>query len=143
MVSIPRREIDSELQTLLMTGISQFANHIAFALLPRCVPDRVLCKFRGPHTETTVVLGRKDNALHARLLADSCPLSAIQIRRIKQFQRLIAETPFLVGVCVQRIVYEGIHLHILPPQLVLRRHRATWCRFCFLAVRMNHQRDQY
>ena len=125
MVPVPRRKVDSELQPLLATSLSQLTHYVTPTLLPRRVLDGVRCIGRRPHTETTVVLGCEDDTLHTRLFTDACPLPAVKVRWVKQFQRLIAEAPFLVGVRIQRIMDEGIHLHILPPQLILRRYRAT------------------
>ena len=125
MVSVPRRQIYGELQTLLATGVGEFAHHVALALFPRRVLDGILGVFRGPHAEAAMVLGGEDDAPHASLLADACPLAAVEVAGVEQLRVFIAEAPFLVGVRVQRIVDEGVHLHVLPAQLVLRRHRAA------------------
>ena len=69
-----------------------------------------------------MVLGGEDDALHTRLLADARPLPTVEAGGIKQLWVFIAETPFLIGLGVARVVYTRIHLHILPPQLVLTGH---------------------
>ena len=131
VIPVPRRKIDSELQPLLTTGISQLANHVALAVLPWGVLYTVLCVFRRPHAEPAVVLGGKDDATHASLFAYPCPLAAVQIAGVEQLQVFVAESPFLVGVGVHGVVYKGIHLHILPPQLILCGHRAARFHLCF------------
>ena len=72
-----------------------------------------------------MVLGGEDDALHSRLFANPRPLPAVQVAWVEQLRVLVAETPFLTGVGVERVVDEGIHLHALPSQLVLCRHRAA------------------
>ena len=64
------------------------------------------------------MLSRKNDALHASLFADTCPLTAVKVGGIEQLRVLVAETPLLIGVRVQGIVDEGVHLHILPFQLL-------------------------
>ena len=79
MVSVPWRQINGKFQSLLTAGLSQLTYHIAPTLLPRRVLHRILRIFRGPHAEAAVVLGGKDDALHACLLADTCPLATVQV----------------------------------------------------------------
>ena len=67
-----------------------------------------------------MMLRREDYSPHARLLAHSSPLTAVETGGVEQFRVLVAEAPLLVGVSVQRVVDERIHLHLLPAQLVLR-----------------------
>ena len=113
MVTVPRREVDGKLQPILATGVGQFADDVALAVLPRRVLYRIVSIGRRPHTEAAVVLGGEDDALHAGVLAGAHPLSAVELRRIEEFHILVAVAPLLVGISVQRIVDEGIHLHIL------------------------------
>ena len=124
MVPVPWREIDGELQAFLTTGLSQFAHYIALAILPRRLLHRIFCIGRGPHTEAAMVLGSEDDASHASLLTHSRPLPTVEIRGIKQLRIFITETPFLISICVQRIMDKRIHLHILPPQLILGGYRS-------------------
>ena len=131
MIPIPGREIDGKLQPLLAAGIGQLAHHVALALFPRCVLDGILRIGTRPHTKAAVVLGGEDDAPHACLLADASPLAAVEAGGVEQLQVLVAEAPFLVGIGVQRVVDEGIHLHVLPAQLVLAGYWAAWLYFGF------------
>ena len=124
MVSVPRREIETELQSLFAAGFCQFTHHVAIAVFPRCVLHRIVGIGRRPHAEAAMMLCREDDALHARLFADAHPLAAVEVRGIEKLQVLIAKAPLLVGVGVERIMDEGVHLHVLPPQLVVRWQRA-------------------
>ena len=128
MVTVPGRQVDGELQPLLSASIGQLPHHIAPTLFPRRVLHGVLGICAGPHAKTAVVLGGKDDAPHARLLTDAHPLPTVQIAGIKQLRVFIAEAPLLVGVSVQRVMDKSVHLHLLPPQLVLRRHGAARSR---------------
>ena len=70
-----------------------------------------------------MVLGREDDALHTCLFADTSPLAAVEVRGIEELQFLVAKTPLLVGVGIERIMDEGIHLHVIPFQLLVRGQR--------------------
>ena len=130
MVTIPRRKVDSKLETFLATSLSEFAHHITLTILPRRVLDGILCIGRGPHAETAMVLSRKDDASHASLFADSRPLTTIEIGGIEQLRILIAKAPLLIGIGVERVMDESIHLHILPTQLVGIGKRTTGRNLC-------------
>ena len=45
MVTVPGREINGKLQSLLAAGVSQFAHHVALAVLPGGVLHRIFCVF--------------------------------------------------------------------------------------------------
>ena len=123
MVAVPGREIDCKLQSFLAASLGQFLHHIALTVLPRRVLHRILCISRWPHAETAMVLGGEDNALHSCLFANPRPLPAVETRRIEQLRVLVSVTPFLICVSVQRVMYECIHLHLLPSVLVCCRDR--------------------
>ena len=132
MISVPRRELDGKLQPLLAAGISQLSHHITLALFPRTVLDRIVRICRRPHTEAAMVFGGEDDTPHTGLFAHPRPLPAVEAGGIKQLRVLIAETPLLIGIRVQRIVDKRVHLHILPAQLVLAGHRTERFWFCYL-----------
>ena len=125
MISVPRREIDSKLKSFFATSISQFAHHVTLTILPWRVLHRIFRIGRGPHTKTAMMLGSKDDASHTCLLTHPRPLPAVEIRGIKQLWIFIAETPFLICIGVQRIMYKRIHLHVLPPKLILGGYRSA------------------
>ena len=83
MVPVPRREIDGIFQSLLLAGLSQFAHHVALTVLPRRVLHGILCIFRGPHAEAAMMLSSEDDALHACLFADTCPLTTIKVAGVE------------------------------------------------------------
>ena len=114
VITVPRREIHGELEPFLAACIGQFTDHIALPVLPRRVFHAVIRIGRRPHAEPAVVLGREDDAFHARLLAHARPLAAVQVGRVEQGGILVAEAPLLVRVRVQGIVDEGVHVHVLP-----------------------------
>ena len=123
VIAIPGRQVDGKLQTLFAAGIGQLAHHVTLALLPRRVLHRVVCVGAGPHTEAAMVLGREDDAPHASLLTYARPLPTVEVAGVEQLRVFVAEAPLLVGIRVQRVVDKGIHLHLLPPQLVFIGHR--------------------
>ena len=71
------------------------------------------------------MLSGKDDAAHTCLLANPRPLAAVEIGGIEQLQILVAKAPFLIGIGVQGVMDKGVHLHILPSQLVLVGYRTT------------------
>ena len=128
MVAVPWREIDGKAQTQLLASLRQIAHHIALSVFPRRILDRVFSIFAWPKAETAMVLHGQDDTFHARILACLGPLSCIEPAWVEQFGRLIAISPFLVGIGVERIVYESVHLHVLKPQLTLFRYRVACSR---------------
>ena len=98
--------------------VCQLVHHVALAVVPRGVLDGIVSIGRGPHAEAAVVLGGEDDPSHARLLAHTRPLTAVEGLRVEQAQVFVAETPFLVGIGVHRVVDKCIHLHVLPTELV-------------------------
>ena len=84
-----------------------------------------------------MVLGGEDDALHARLFADTRPLTTIQMAGIEQLRVFIAKSPFLVCIGVQLVMDERIHLHLLPAQLILCRYR-TAGRYALGIHRQSH-----
>ena len=81
------------------------------------------------------MLGGEDDTLHTCLLAYPSPLPTIEVAWIEQFRVFISKAPFLIGVRVHRIVDKRIHLHLLPTQLILRRHRTARFRTLSINIR--------
>jgi hypothetical protein len=86
-----------------------------------------------------MVFGCEDDALHACLLADMCPLAAVKVRRVEQFQVLVAKAPFLVGIGVHGVVDECVHLHVLPTKLILVGYWSTRRRSLGIYLCSNNQ----
>ena len=122
IIAVPRREVNSELESFLAARVGQFTDHVALPVLPRRVFHAVFRIGRRPHAEPAVVLGCENDAFHACLLAHACPLAAVQVGRIEQGGILVTEAPLLVRVRVQGIMDEGVHVHVLPGKLLLGRH---------------------
>ena len=70
-----------------------------------------------------MVLGGKDNTLHARCYKGLGPLLAIETRRVKHLRRGVAISPLAVAKGVKTEVNEGVGLHALPVDLLLLGHR--------------------
>ena len=64
MVAIPRRKIDGKFQSFRLARLCKFPHNVALAALPRGVFYGIIGKFRRPHTESAVVFGGENNALH-------------------------------------------------------------------------------
>ena len=141
MIAVPWREVYGIFQPFLAASLRQLADNIALAVLPRRVLHRILSVFRRPHAEAAVMLCREDDALHAGLFADACPLAAVEVAGIEQRRVFVSVAPLLVGISVKRVVDEGVHLHILPTQLVFSRYRAVWGRSRHLGLRMEGREE--
>ena len=79
MIPVPRREVDTHLEAVLVAGLTQFGQHIDLAIfILRSIVGRmcdvVIGQWTGPHRETVVMLGHDDDALHAGLLERPHPL---------------------------------------------------------------------
>src|ERR1700677_850215 len=64
IVSIPRGEVDAELQAMASGGAGDIADHIALTILPVAIADAVLRCLSGPETKTVVVLAGENHTLH-------------------------------------------------------------------------------
>ena len=71
----------------------------------------------GPEAESVVVLGGEDDPAETRILGDSRPLVAVQVRGLEKVFRFRSLAPFKAGECVGAEVDEHIHLHSLPRNL--------------------------
>ena len=83
LMSVPWRKIYRKLDSVLLTSCRQFAYDVTLTIFIRRVTDTVLCQLCRPQTETIVVLGCKDYALHAGIYECLYPLFAIQLSRIE------------------------------------------------------------
>ena len=70
-----------------------------------------------------MMLGRDDDALHARSLGRGGPLAAVQGGGMENIFRLTPLPPFQAGEGVGSKVDEHVVFHFLPAQLRFRRYR--------------------
>ena len=119
LMSVPRREIDAKTDTVLLTGIRQFAHHIA---LERGVGDAVIGIFGVPQAKAVMVLASENNGFHASLDKGLHPLFAIQPGGVEDLGRGVSVAPLLIGKGIQPKMDEGISLQALPSHLLRRWH---------------------
>ena len=81
--------------------------------------------FRGPEAETVVVLAGENQAFHPCVVCRADDLFSIEVSRVEYGGRFIAVALLFVGEGIGREVYEAVELHLMPPQLALRRHRSV------------------
>ena len=127
-MAVPRREVQAQLQAILVAGSGQFAHHVALSVLIRCVANRVVGVFRRPETKAVMMLGREDDAFHTGLTTHPSPLFTVESRRIERLQRCIAVAPLAVAERVRSEVDEGVGFQLLPCNLMLSGQRADGCR---------------
>jgi hypothetical protein len=93
-VSVPRRDINANAQTVLTAGIGKFSNHIP---LVRTVPNAMLGVRRIPKTKTVVMLCGNYSKLKSCLRRRPYPLTAVKLSGSEQMLSLFTVSPFLVG----------------------------------------------
>ena len=132
LVAVPRREVQSQFQPILLASCRQLAYHITLAVLVGCVTNTVVGILCWPKTEAIVMLGSEDDALHASLFAHACPLLTVEACGVERLQRCIAIAPFAVAEGVRTEVDECIGFQLLPSYLIGRRQWGDggWCILC-------------
>ena len=83
-ISIPRGEINTELQSVFAASIRELAHHISFSLFPRRIFNRIFGCSGWPKAKPIMMLGGKDNPFQPCGLDGPYPLLAIQVGRIKR-----------------------------------------------------------
>ncbi len=76
-MTIPRRQIESKVKSLLLGSICNLAHHISSPILPWTCFHGVICICCRPQAETICMFCRQDHNLEARILCLSHPLSRI------------------------------------------------------------------
>ena len=94
----------------------------------------------GPQTETIVVLGCEDNALHSCLAGYTGPLLTVKVRGRKHVRILVTCPPLTICKCVGAEVYEHIVLHLLPLHLGFRRYGTIGGRDRTIIARSRHRK---
>ena len=122
MVAVPRREIRAEAEPVLAAGVGDLADHVALALFPRTVLDRMLGILAGPQAEAVVMFAGEDQPAQAARLGRADDLVGVEIGRIEDFLRFIAVAPFLVGKRIRAEMEEAINLQVVPGELPRTRH---------------------
>ena len=122
-MSVPRREVNSEFQTVFLACLGEFSYHITFTILIRCVADAVICGACRPEAEAVVMFGCNDDSFHARSNQGSCPLFAIQFLRIEGLYIRISVSPFLIIEGVEAEMDKSIGSQFLPCHLLGGWHR--------------------
>ena len=129
LVTVPRREVETQFQPVLPASLTEFPHDIALTILIRRVPDAVFREFRRPETEAVVMLGSEDYARHASLLERTDPLFRVAQGRVKDTRLGISVAPFPVGVGVQSEMDERIGFQLMPLHLVGCRDRTDGLGF--------------
>src|SRR5215469_16257586 len=62
LIAIPRRDIDTKLQAVARRRVRNLLDNVAFTALIRTVPDGMVCRVRGPQTESIVMLAGENDA---------------------------------------------------------------------------------
>ena len=128
IVSVPRRDIDSELEPVLLACLREFLEHVALSVSPAALGHCMPAYRIWPEAETVMMLGSDYDTLHAGSLCGSSPLTAIQCCRVEDIRYLRTIAPLCTGKSVRSEVDEHIVLHLLPFNLRLSRQGAIWLR---------------
>ena len=126
MVHIPRRQIDSQFKSFCPTGIRHLPHNISLSILPGGRRHREVGIFRGPQTETVVMLAGQKHQFHPSLLGCTHPLSGIQLRRVEQGEVFLTCSPLSIRERIDTKTDKTSSLHLLPGHLPLGRHHV--CR---------------
>ena len=129
VVAIPWGYIYTKSKGSFMAGFAQLLQYVALSISPLALCYSVLAVGIGPQAESVVMLGGKDNALHACLSSHLDPLTTVEVGGGKEVFGFGAVAPFVTSKGVGTKMAEHVHLHLLPLHLCLRRERPVgeWC----------------
>ena len=96
LVAVPRREIQSKLQIVLLACLRQFFDQIPFSILVIGILYGIIGSFSWPEAESVMVFGREDHAFHSCCFQGQHPLFAVQMGGIKGIGWRVAIAPFHV-----------------------------------------------
>lgn len=122
-ITIPRRKIDSEFQSILVTSFAEFLYHIPFSVFPWRRSNRMLGCPGRPQAETIMMLGSNDSHFEATFLQSSYPLFTIQFGRIENGRIFFTISPFTACKGINTKMKETSEFHLLPCQLLRCRHQ--------------------
>ena len=94
IVSVPRRDIDSESHIVFTAGIGKFLQDVALAVFPGALRHCMTAYRIRPEAESVVMLSGDDDAFHTCCLCDRDPLSAIKGGRVEYVGVLSSAAPF-------------------------------------------------
>ena len=86
-------------------------------------------EFRGPETESIVMLARQDQTFHSRSGCGAYNLFRIEVSGVEERRGFIAVSPFPVGESVDSEVKKPIELHRMPAELSGCRGWTIWLRW--------------
>ena len=96
VVTVPRRDIESDVEAVLAAGIGHFLHVITFAVAELRLRDVVLGGLRRPQAQAVVVLADDDDAGYAAVLARLYDLLGVEFGRSETLRVLVAVAPLLV-----------------------------------------------
>ena len=117
IVTIPRGEIDTKLDTAAPAGIRYLAHNIALSVLPRAVFYAVLGVGARPQAEAVMVLAGQNQRLHAGTFDCGDPLVGIQRIGVEQRRGFGAVAPLAVREGIHAEMGKGVKFKLLPCQL--------------------------
>ena len=116
LMTVPWREVHSELHAALAAGVRKLAHEVA----PRvrrghCGHGVVLVERGRPQAESVMVLGHEDDAGNLRRPHGARPLRRIKLLRRDLRRRHVAESPLLPRVGVEAPAYQRDYLAVMVP----------------------------
>lgn len=117
IVSIPRRQVQSDVDAVGSRSGNELLNDVALAVLPRAAGNRVRSVFRRPEAESVMVLGSENHKGNSGGGGGGSPLGCVESSGIEDGGGLGASAPFGVGESVGSEVEEHDYFSLLPFQL--------------------------
>ena len=118
---VPRGEVKSEFYSVLLTGGSHFADHIAFSALPGTCRHRMVREPGRPEAEPVVMPGGDDHHFHAGIANRADPLAGVESCRVKERRIFVPLSPLVSRKGVDAKMEKGDEFEALPGKLVGRR----------------------
>lgn len=124
MISIPRRKIDTKLQSVPATSVGDLPHYVAMSTAPITMLHRMAGITRGPETKAVVMFGRENQSFHSRGFCRLDDLVGVEIGGIENPRLFISIAPFFVGEGVYREVKKTVKLQLMPAKLTGGRRRS-------------------
>ncbi len=118
LMPVPRREVNSKLQSKLVGGIGHVTHHVAAAVSPRAALYAVLGLLGGPQAKAIVMLGNQYYVSGACRFNGPHPLLGVELRGIEHVGVCRPVTPFAVQECVRSKVNNDAEFQVLPLHLL-------------------------
>src|SRR5262249_11279686 len=124
VVPVPRREIQTRLESVRATRVGELAHDVPMTVSKRARGDGMRSRLRWPETEAIVMLRRENERSRSGRTRGARPLPRVEVGWREDRRVLTPVAPLAVGERVDAEMKKERQLVALPVELRRRRTRA-------------------